>query len=511
MIAILLLLSLVSISKCSNPVTMYGYDYHNTRNFKSDINKYNVGNLTLKWEVNLCDTATSTPLVIGGRVCISDFGGCYSCYKESNGELIFRKNLASDYGFPSGVFSRITPTYSEGVVILGTCIHQIQPPPINYTGATVFAVDINGDLIWKTTVSDNPWSEITQSPIIKDDYIYIGTSSIESGAPLIEPGYDCCTFCSSMNKIDLFTGEIEWKNYPIPPEFCSNGYSGTAIWNTMSLVSNYIYYGTGELYAVPQSVIDCYTLNPHNASCVDRSILFDSVIKVDIRDGSTVASFRGSAADVFNIICFFGGSIPGCQLLEIAFDFDITSVMYSKNNNLVIATSKSGFLWILDDNLMLRNYSSGPSSASGGTTWAGALHDNEDLDKLGIYIPNNNGNGMNVTLSNGIVVTSGVFIKLNGYGEAQWIVGTPFGDGAYASTSVTGKDDDCIMVGSSYQKGLILILDCDNGNELWRYQTDGAMTGVAAITGKNLIYSPGPGTRFFPTILNSVTLRLFSL
>ena len=287
-------------------------------------------------------------------------------------------------------------------------------------------------------------------------------------------------------------------------------FSGASIWGSTPVIAgNRIYIGTGQLNKVPISVQACILANPLNASCINRSVLYDSVVGLNKHTGKIEVSFRASPADVWNIACVFGGSIPGCQCLGVCdYDYDITGLTYSKKNNILFATSKSGFVFALDRDLnvlWLDQFVNG--SASGGIVWQNALRDHVQVRKLGLFVQQANDRRYNFTLPNGTIYKSGVFIRYNGLGDVVWAAPTPDGDKAYGPVALTNN----VLFGSTRAKGLLVAMHANTGQVLWTYQTNGSMSSGCAIVGNDVFWPLGPGTVLSPGIVDQDKIVAFTI
>ena len=74
---------------------------------------------------------------------------------------------------------------------------------------------------WSTTLDSHPAAIITQSATVNGKVVYVGTSSEEAFAALID-GYPCCSFRGQMAALDLDTGAILWQTVMTPVGFPGN-------------------------------------------------------------------------------------------------------------------------------------------------------------------------------------------------------------------------------------------------------------------------------------------------
>jgi len=470
-------------------VILMGSDHHNTRNFDSSINKNNVDRLQLNWAANICGAATATPLVKDDSVYVSDFGACFTRFDRATGQIIWRKNL-TEYGFPAGLYARGMPTYYDdglgGLAILGTSsIKNLLAPGV---GAWIFATRLlTGELVWKTLVSDFAWTIMTQSPLIHNGIIYIGTSSGEAAAPL-QPGYNCCSFVGGMGAYYASNGQKIWFEPNAPLEITGPGkYSGMAVWgSTPIIVGDDIYFGTGQLYSVPPEAANCINANPLNGSCIDSRLMTDSVVRRDRNTGALKGFTRLTVADVWNIACFL--RLPACQTPAAAYDFDITSVTYSKKTDTLYAGSKSGFIWSFERDLKIRwGQQEVQGSTAGGFVWQLALSDDEDLDELRVYGTFTNAGFKTWQPSPGVNSTAGGVIAYDGRGNKKAVLASPSGDMMYGATSLTNN----VVFAQDRTKGNLYGLNARHLNVLWTFNVLAPMSGAPAIVNKEVFWGTG--------------------
>jgi polyvinyl alcohol dehydrogenase (cytochrome) len=150
-------------------------------------------------------------------------------------------------------------------------------------GASVIAVDRrNGALRWITRVDNHPTAQITGSPVVFGDVVYVGVASQEEAfalSPFFGVAYPCCTFRGSVVALDANSGKLLWKTYTLPDNGGQpGGYSGGAVWQPPAIdpARGQLYVGTGNNYSAPNSVLECEkqaiaSHNP-NADCPAPSI-----------------------------------------------------------------------------------------------------------------------------------------------------------------------------------------------------------------------------------------------
>jgi len=486
------------------------YNY-NTMDDISSINSLNVQNLAVQYNISTCGSVTGRPIDIGNnKACVTDFGGCITCFNYMNGQTVWQVNITT-YGFPAGYYARVGMAYAYGVLYAGTASYKsLLTPGLPGFGSWAFAISAtDGSLRWKTQVSSEVYAIITQDPILESGILYYGISSGEAAGPSV-PGYVCCSFVGSTVSIAAVNGRIIWSSPNIPPEISGVGqYSGAATWGGRPvIIGSYIYNVVGQLYQMPPDVAACTSANPLNASCIDPRVLFDAVIKRNKFSGEIIGSFRASAADTWNIACYLGGAIPGCQDMSTAFDYDITNLMYATQSRQLIASSKSGFVWRLDQDLnVLGAHSIAAGNAAGGYVFRAAVRDNSNAAAVGIYLAAANSPAKTIWLPSGQVTTFGAWVKYDGLLNLKWITPCPNGDRAYGSLGITND----IVYGSTRFQGLLTFMRASDGAILNTIQTAGSMTGTPYAVGNKIIWGAGPGTLLGSGLVDQSQVLILSL
>ena len=280
---------------------LWGYDTSNTRNAAHEhiITKANVGTLKAKWVFTTARDVSATPTVDSQAIYFPDWGGYIYKLDKDTGNLIWRHQVSEFTGMtqppPDGYvnfsLSRNGPALADNLVIFG-----------DQASANVMAVDKKaGNLVWKTLVESHPSAVITSSPVVYNDVVYVGVSSLEELLADL-PGYTA-TFRGSVVALDVNTGNILWQTYTVPP---NSGmppyYTGGAVWGSTPAVDpkrNSLYVATGNNYTVPTSAAYC-VLGGGGISCLDPSDYFDSVLALDLSTGVIKWSQRVWAPDIWN-------------------------------------------------------------------------------------------------------------------------------------------------------------------------------------------------------------------
>jgi len=166
--------------------------------------------------------------------------------------------------------------------------------------------------------------------------------------------------------------------------------------------------------------------------------------------------------------------------------------MYSKKSRQFIATSKSGFVWYLDQDLEVVTYNSVVAgSDAGGYVWRQALRDARCDEDVGVFLANANNARMPITLLDQTISTAGAFVKYDGLGRVKWITPATNGDFIYGSLGITND----IVYGSTRYQGLLTFLRQSDGRVLKTIQTAGAMISTPTAVGNYIIWGGGPGNQ----------------
>ena len=464
------------------------------------INKKNAATLQRLWQFQGCGAITSNPAVLKQGVCWSDYGGCFQCVSH-NGSLIVQKNLTSDYGLIDHALSRATITYSNGIfVMVQTGRFGFLPPSFGTSLLTINATTFN--LIKKVQVTSFNFSLLTQSPIIKDGFIYFGSSSNEEGSPFLYPGYPCCSFGGQFFKYDLYTLERKWVWDAIPLALLGPGkYSGVAIWSGSPIFyKNLVIFSTGNLYSQPDSVDQCLLLNPLNGSCIDVNVYYDSVVALNINTGRVVRSRRSGVPDAWNGACLAMGLLPGCPLV-FSQDADfgnppMLSLPGHRGKRFIALGQKNGMAWTLDaDTFNIINVTVvAPGSESGGFQFGGTINNMNQ-----VFLASSNAKRLpHVTLS-GQNISYGSWMRFNDHGVLEKELPSPVGG---ALSGAMSSSNDVVFAGTD--NGSLFVLSNDLV-PLWNYSTGVKINAAPSIycdriywgTGSNPSFSgPMPGIMY---------------
>ncbi|KAL8138132.1 hypothetical protein V2J09_004133 [Rumex salicifolius] len=339
----------------------HGGDTSNTRSRvygEPKIRRSLIGNLRLSWKFLVGNDVTATPAVSDGVVYFPAWDGNLYAVRALDGALVWKLNLSQLTGlsppaqgsFTNRTISRSTPAIQGRLLIIGI-----------YGPAVVVAIDrFTAFKAWMTILDPLPLAQITMSGTIYKDGFYVGVSSSDEALPAGQ----CCTFRGSLAKLHILTGSILWQTYTLPDNGGRvGGYSGGAVWGSSPSIDplrGLVFFGTGNLYLAPTSVLDCQARQNNQSSsssgdqCVGPDVHFDSILALDVRSGSIRWARRFDPYDLFYFQCLVPNN-PACPPgPNLDADFGEAPMMLTirypnrQSRDIVVAVQKSGFVWALD-------------------------------------------------------------------------------------------------------------------------------------------------------------------
>jgi polyvinyl alcohol dehydrogenase (cytochrome) len=482
-----------------------GHDFGNSRSQPAEfvITPRNVHALAVKWIFTTGGDVSATPTVSGDAVFFPDGAGNLFAVNKNTGQLIWSHKI-SDYNAFAGSISRTSPAIHDDEVIVG----DIETKIPSRNGANIIAVDRRtGALRWITRVENHISAQITGSPVIFGDTIYVGVSSAEESFALAGAAYPCCSFRGSVVALDARNGKILWKTYTIPDNGAQpGGYSGGAVWQPPAIdpVRGQLYVGTGNNYSAPASVMQCQAqaIANHNPDpdCAAPDDHFDAALALDLADGHIRWSKRLQEYDVWTVSCII--SIPGelpCPS-PAGRDYDLggsgPNLLHDfgfvlGEFGLVGFGQKSGIYWALNpQNGDIRwRTQVGPGGGTGGIQWGTAT------DGGRIYAAISNSDQMPYMLvPSGAEITWGAWSALDVFtGRLIWQTADPT-IGAFDPASVSVANG--VMYAGS-QSGSMYALDAATGKILWSFASGGTVLDGPAIVDGVVYWGSGysnPGT-----------------
>jgi polyvinyl alcohol dehydrogenase (cytochrome) len=316
-----------------------------------------VPKLKLKWAFGYpgVTTAFGSPTISGGRVYAGAADGAVYSLDERSGCLYWTYRAAE------GVRSAILISNDGQAAYFG----DLQGNMYGVNATT-------GALLWKTRVDDHLYAEITGTPKLNGERLYVAVSGGAEQVAAANPGFECCTFRGSLVALDTKTGNVLWKTYSIaePAKITGQssagakawGPSGAALWSSPTIDSRrkVIYAATGVNYSEPATATS------------------DAVLAFDMDTGRLLWSRQLLPADVFNFGCTTEKRAncpakPGNDA-----DIGAPPILPLGGGKLLIAGAKSGVVYGLDPDhegrivWQTRLASGGPQ---GGVMWGGAAND----------------------------------------------------------------------------------------------------------------------------------------
>jgi polyvinyl alcohol dehydrogenase (cytochrome) len=467
-----------------------GHDLENTRNQPTEtkIDPSNAADLALKWTFSTGGDVSATPAVDGKAVFVPDWAGNLWKLDRRSGAEIWSRQI-SDFTGITGDFSRTTPAVYDGLLIIGDQGGRFDK------GAQVMAVSKKtGDLLWATQVDTHPAAVITQSPVVFDNVVYVGVSSVEE-LFAVDPNYPCCTFRGSVVALDVNTGQILWVTYLAPSVA---GYSGNGVWGGTPVVDpkrGSVYVTTGNNYTVPADVLTCVAANEGDTAailaCLNPDNYFDSVVALNRMTGEIKWATRTIPFDAWNGGCL---SVPNTNCPSPTgpgFDFGEGATLFTTRigngprTDLLGAGQKSGQYWVLDpDNgQTIWVTQSGPGGVFGGLIWGSAV------DGERIYTANANSESQLWTLIGGNTTNSGFWSALDtATGEILWQTPNPASAPAMGPvTSANGVVYGCSLDTS----GHMYAMDAATGTVLWSFASGGSCNSGAAVVNGTVYWGSG--------------------
>jgi len=451
----------------------WGPDLTNTRyQPKPGLTADQLPKLTLKWAFGFPDasSARALPTVAFGRVFVGSQRGIVYALEAETGCTIWTFQAAA------GVRSAIVIGPAAGGA-----------PAVAYFGdgrANVYALNAQtGALLWSKRVDEHASGNITGTPALFENRIYVPIASSEEGQGN-NAGYECCTFRGSIVALDATTGALAWKTFTVANEpgpigknrsgTTRNGPSGAGIWAspTVDPKRRLLYAATGNMYTEPQQPTS------------------DSVIAFTLATGQIAWTAQVTPGDVFVVGCTAANPAAVNCGDDVGPDFDFGNaamlVTRRDGKDMLVIGQKSGVGWALDPDrkgAVLWQYRAGAGSALGGMEF-GSASDGERA-----YFPVADGNGPHagemhaVDLSTGerawMSPPSDVKCGARGRGCTPAILA--------AITAIPGA----VLAGS--QDGGVRAYSSLTGSLLWEYDTNHEFTTVNGVPAKGASMSgPGP-------------------
>ncbi len=463
-----------------------GGDLSNSRsNPSTKINPGNVGQLALKWAYTTQGDVSATPTVEGSAVYAVDWGGYLHAINANTGAKIWSYPIStytgvaphqSIIGLPVISTSRTSPAIVGDNLVLGDQ-GQLDSFGVatyitgSHPSASVFAVNrFTGAPVWRTVLSNHPWSCITSSPVTYNGVVYVGLSSLEEGMALLQAPIPY-TFQGKIFALNATTGAIIWQTTMAPP-----GFAGCSVWGSTPVVDakrGSLYICTGNNYFVPHGT-------PEESGGLTDGNYVDAIVALDLNTGAIKWGKWMYGPDTWNTGIIYGIPqdivVPGPDA-----DFGSGPNLYSTNINgkltdVLGAGEKSGMYWALNpnDGSTIWHTQVGPGGTAGGIEWGSSV------DGQHVYCGISNTENKLYTTMAGASKHNGLWGGLDAAtGQYLWQVPEPSdGQGLGMITSAGGV----VFAGSTH--GQMFAIDGTSGSLLWSYSPGGAIVcGPSVVNG----------------------------
>lgn len=409
----------------------FGYDLHNTRHNAGEtvIGPANVGRLKVKWSHEIGAPMQSAPVVVGNTLFTGAWDGCYYALDARTGTRLWKYDAGIR---PQGRWNlreiRSTAQYDQGRIYFCT------------GDGDVISVDATtGREIWKTKVDPHPSCNISSSPTVYEDRVFIGTSADQS----------------QIACLDTETGAVRWR-FPIVPDRMDGG---GGVWTSASIDEE-------------QRIVYNVTGHPRSFTPPGPLLYTESILAHDLETGELLWYYQVRSMDPFDLdfSChpmIFDAESPGRR---------------GAVRHCVGAGNKTGFytcdrytgelLW----RAMLTNW-----STQGGLEWnSTAVADNR------VYVISNAVNEeRDPDSGRSLGLSESVTAALDAYtGEIVW----------WRHNDAMNKSPVCLANGVFYQSlidGALEALDAGSGRRLWASSMPSSSHGGIVIANGVLYTSNG--------------------
>jgi polyvinyl alcohol dehydrogenase (cytochrome) len=488
---------------CEGQWRVAGQNLANTRYQATEqkISPTNVSGLQIQWVFTTDNDVSATPTVFGSDLYVPDWAGNLFSIDQRTGRANWSRKI-SDYSGVPGSMSRNSPAVEGNALIIGTWPPGGQARSgtwPNGEGAQVIAVNRQtGALLWKTTVDSFISSQITGSPIVFRNVVYVGVSSGEEGLAE-DPKYACCVFRGSVVALDAHTGRILWKTYMVPDNGGRpGGYSGGAVWSppAVDVRRNSLMVATGNNYSIPPDVEACQQRQPPQGGCIPPGTpnYFDAVVALDLQTGAVKWATGVEEFDTWTRACFNQPS-PNCPV-PASPDYDFAGGVSlfmdvqgtGPPRDVIGAGQKSGIYWAFDpnDGHILWGTQVGPGGTLGGIEWGTAAGGDEGRIYVAIA---NNFNKPYTLKPSGQQVTAGSWSALDAVtGEIIWQTADPTGGIDPGPVSVA---NGVVYAASMDKAGYMYALDAATGAVLWSFASGGSVNSAPAVVNGVVYWGSG--------------------
>lgn len=570
-----------------SPWPFWGGDLANRHYAESEsiLSPENINQLVLAWSFQTTGSVSTNPTVSGDGLFFPDWGpalggvseglpgGQFYAIDRHNGALKWQRSIRSYNDNDFNNISRNSPAVAEDLLVFGD-VQNAVPMVSNGLwldakarkdsgldqpcGAYLYAVNSGvanpeqaGKLVWKTRVGTELYDQITQSPTVAKDKVFVGVSSQES-AYAKAGNLNCCSFKGSFVALDLHTGKEIWRT-PMtisrPDDQGVEQFSGAAVWAgapTIDLKRNSVYVPTGNNYWVPQSYRQCVLQAADDVeamqACSDiwEDNYFDAIVALDLDSGAVKWAMRALPYDAWTVACDIDGSIPLLKAVSSTkwcpdpvgpdADFAQPPMLISVDlgdgvkEERLFAGNKAGVFFAInpDNGEVIWKKQVGPGGTIGGMEFGAAS------DGRRIYLQNSNYNHIPYTLEAGLrkgeETRGGFWAALDPLnGEILWQTPVPTADLPFADVCnldgiakwgpsvclhpVQGANkgpawwawpvgpltvaNGLVFAGVSDLNGTMVAMDASSGQILWQYQSGASIASAPTIVDGQLYWGIG--------------------
>ncbi|KAK3401444.1 quinon protein alcohol dehydrogenase-like superfamily [Sordaria brevicollis] len=328
---------------------------------------------------------SATPVIEGNMVYYPTWNGDFVALDYTTCQVKWSYNvtqLTLDYAPPNSyqilayTVSRTSPQIDGNIIYFGT-----------QRWALMVAMDKRtGTLLDTYQVNPHPLAVITQSPTFHNGILFVGTGSYEEPAPLVFPGYKCCTFIGNFIALTFSRTTKKFTlKWDVPTLPSNTAWSGAGVWGSQPSIDesrNQVFFATGNVYSFPPEFAHCAN---QTSECMPRGVNQEAIIAVDISTGKENWVRRITKMDAWN-----GGCVAtpidkvNCAQEPPGNDGDFgmaPSFVSAKTSGLekdvVIAGQKNANIYALDAETgkTVWQVNTSPDFQGGGISWGVAVDD----------------------------------------------------------------------------------------------------------------------------------------
>lgn len=435
-------------------------------------------------------------------------------------ELVSKLKLKWAFGFEGGTVTRTKPTVIGDYIIFGSqfgevyclnmetgCVKWMFEADANVRGGIAVSEDFGeeirvyfadfggntyslnantGELIWRTSVKNDPNNAVTGTPAYFDGIVYVPITSME----VVTAGndsYECCKSSGQIVAVDAVSGKEIWRHRVIPEEATEQGVnaigtkkfgpSGSPVWSspTLDTKRGVLYIGTGENNSNP----------PTKNS--------DAIQALDLKTGELKWNYQATSKDAYISACSDPNSANCPDPSGPDVDFGMAPILTTRldGREVLVVGQKSGVVQCLDPDTgqLLWKKRIGRGGALGGIHWGMATNGNL------AYAANSDWLAFGGDST--FVANPGLFALDLLTGDIKWkSTSDPLlcegKTGCYNSNSGAPTLIPGVVFAGSLD-GHARAYDANDGNVLWEFDTNQSFETINGVLGHGgSIDGPGP-------------------